>query len=132
MSKRKKQQPRGMELKELTYAEKIGLPNFSSAYLSVTAVLNGEDFQVAYEKCRDIITERVQARASEARDNSSGPSRWGDPDAPPTERQLGLIRQLCEEVGESMENIDEIQTRHEASSIIDALFKKRNEAPAEV
>lgn len=125
MSKKNKPEPKSqLEIKELTYAEKVGLPNYSSAYISVTAVLNGEDFDASFEAIKAKVAEKVSFRVSES-GVGSGQSRWGNPDAFPTEKQLELIRNLCTELDESMEHIEEIATRREASSIIDSLLQRR-------
>lgn len=125
MSKKNKPEPKSqLEIKELKYAEKVGLPGYSSAYVEVTAVLNGEDFDAAFDIIKAKVAEKVSFRVSES-GGSSGQSRWGNPDAAPTEKQLDLIRNLCAEIDESIEHIDEIATRREASSIIDSLMQKR-------
>lgn len=123
-----------MQVTELSYGEKIGLPNYSSAQLTVTAKLSDDTFEEAFDKVKQLVNEQLLQRKEEVKSNTY---QYKNPDNPPTTKQLSLIAALRKKHKLEAHPDEVIETVKDASELIDRLLSYNadsaamNDVPAE-
>lgn len=131
-----------MRVREISYSKKIGLPNYSSLGLTVTAEVETNDaFDDAYQHLKNMVDAHleevnfspVQTNGNgHANGNGHGPygSHQSAPASPPratsgelaTAKQMELVKRLCTE--QNRKTPTNQITREEASKLINALFEE--------
>lgn len=103
-----------MRVKEISYAKKVGLPNYGSLGLSVTAELETVDqFNDAYHEIQTLVDDNLNGilngdgrypGAANARNEPAhgAPPAAEQPDEPATQKQWDLIKKLCSEQGKNI------------------------------
>jgi len=109
-----------MQIKEITYQEKAGMPGYSSVLISLTAVLDENDvIDDIYQQLKQIIHDKIAERLSEQ-------EALRDPQSPLTTRQQNYLTALAKKRNMSFEDLEAqygpIDTVSRASEIIDALL----------
>ena len=119
-----------MRLKEVTYAKKIGLPNFGSLGLSVVAeVESGDDLKAIYQELKKAVEENINGLLNSEHpnsDNTNGSKEKGSNQEKASSKQIALVQALCQKLGRSVDTED--LSKDKAAKLIDQLVKEVEES----
>jgi len=119
-----------MRLKEITYAKKVGLPNFGSLGLSVVAeVESGDDLKAIYEELKKAVEENINGLLNSEHPSSDNGHNSKDKDSnqeKASAKQIALIQTLSQKLGRSVNTKG--LSKDEAPKLIDQLVKEVEES----